>query len=323
MKPIIFLRTGWMKSYKGLAHDDIIGGGSFIEEYGYGYEIFNFAPYKGHMYGYFFLEGSINLDRIGASEDDDSVDNVLVVWVSKFPSGGMFIVGWYDNATVYRDYQEPPNGSQRIYKGESLGYRVKAKADDCQILPLDARVFPIPSSRSGGMGQANIWYADQDSHASLREKVLKYISTGKISKAKRNTKGGKPWQLDPYKRHQIEKKAIELTVKYYEDLGYSVDSVEKDNVGWDLEATMPEKMLRLEVKGLSQAEILIALTPNEYEQMKKHKDSYRMCVVTNALDKHALLRVFSFSFESGQWEDDEGNLLSITEIISARMSTAS
>ncbi len=320
MKPMIFLRTGWMKNYNGLVNDVLVSGDAFSEEYGYGYEIFNFAPYKGHMYGYFYLDGSINIDRLGAHEKDDSIDNVLVVWVSRSRSGGVFIIGWYRNATIYRDYQQAPKGSKRKYKGDRIGYRVKAKAEDCKILPLDARVFSIPTNYAGGMGQANIWYTDKDIHASFREQVLNYISSGIIPRASQSKiKLRKHRSIDPYTRHQIEKKAIELTVKYYERLGYSVGSVEKDNVGWDLVATMPDKNLLLEVKGLSQKEISIALTPNEYTQMKNHVDRYRICVVTNALDKNSLLTIFSFSFESGQWEDEEGIPLNITKLIGAKM----
>jgi hypothetical protein len=46
-------------------------------------------------------------------------------------------------------------------------------------------------------------------------------------------------------------------------------------MGWDLEAILPDKLLKIEVKGLSQEEILIELTPNEYDKMKKYKDNYR------------------------------------------------
>jgi hypothetical protein len=47
------------------------------------------------------------------------------------------------------------------------------------------------------------------------------------------------------------------TDAYYTQLGYVVDSVEKDNKGWDLEAVHPilSEHLKLEVKGLSGAEL--------------------------------------------------------------------
>ena len=105
-------------------------------------------------------------------------------------------------------------------------------------------------------------------------------------------------------------------------IGYIVDSVEKDNVGWDLEAILDNRLLRLEAKGLSQKKLLIELTPNEYDKMQKHRDSYRVCVVTDALGRDPVLWIFAFSPESQAWEDDEENHLAITEITSARMSIA-
>ena len=44
MKAMIFLNTAWMERYEGLLGNDkeIHGGGSYVEEYGYGHEIFNF-----------------------------------------------------------------------------------------------------------------------------------------------------------------------------------------------------------------------------------------------------------------------------------------
>lgn len=321
MEKMIFLNVGWMKNYKGLKSDKIVGGGSFVQEHGYGHEIFNFLPYNGYMYGYVQpISEKIRINRLGASEQDQSVDGVLAVWVSKSPSSGVFIVGWYKNATVYRDRQPAPKNSNRKYKRENLGYYIKAKAEDCTRLPIDKRVLKIPRGK-GGMGQSNVWYADQSGHTRFKQNVLDFINEGKISKNHEptKTKNGKVWQPDPYKRQKIEKIAIKMTTTHYGDLGYVVDSVEKDNAGWDLEATMNDKTLKLEVKGLSREEILIELTPNEYEKMKKYKDNYRICVVTNALSKRTLLTIFSFSPENGKWEDDMGNELKITEIVSAMM----
>jgi len=272
------------------------------------------------MYGYVQVKGSINIERLGASKADESVDDVLALCVSKSPSGGVFIIGWYNNATVYKHCQPVPKGANRKYGEEQLCYHIRAAEEDCKLLPLDNRVFKIPTKQKGGMGRANVWYADQAINTSFRRDVLNFVNTGKIPKNKQpQTKNGRPWQPDPYKRQKVEKIAVEMTIKYYEDLGYVVDSVEKDNVGWDLEAILPDKLLKIEVKGLSQEELVIELTPNEYDKMKKYKDSYRIAVVTNALSKNPLLKILSFSPESVEWEDDQGTPVRINEIVSARI----
>ena len=60
---------------------------------------------------------------------------------------------------------------------------------------------------------------------------------------------------------------------------YSLKSVEKDNRGWDLEATKKGKTLYLEVKGHLGNVIQFELTPNEYARMQEHSKIYRVCVV--------------------------------------------
>lgn len=320
MQKMLFCNIGWMKDYKGLTSDRIIGGGEFVRRYKYGHEIFNFLPFDGYMYGYVQPIHIINIERIGANKEDEFIEGVLVVWVSKLPFGGTKIIGWYKNATVYRKHQPAPKDSNRKYKGHELGYFVKAKEKDCVLLPMNKRIFEIPRGKAG-MGQSNVWYADKKAHVPFRQKVLNFINTGEIPKEYKltKTKNGKFWQPDPYKRQKIEKVAIEKTTKYFEDLEYIVDSVEKDNMGWDLEATITNQKLKLEVKGLSQEELLIEMTPKEYEKMRKYLDSYRICVVTDALSENPLLRIFSFSPKHRRWEDEKGSFLEITEIVSARM----
>jgi hypothetical protein len=179
MKPMIFLNVGWMQKYQGLAGDSITGGGAHVQQHHEGCEIFNFKPYEGYMYGFVRVAGSINIERLGAPPLDNSIDGVLAIWVAKSPVDGTVIVGWYENATVYRDCQPPPEGSGRERKGRrEWGYRIIAKAEDCRLLPVDERVFRIPRGGKGRMGRANLWYADQPIHASFRRQVWEYVTQG-------------------------------------------------------------------------------------------------------------------------------------------------
>lgn len=102
-------------------------------------------------------------------------------------------------------------------------------------------------------------------------------------------------------------------------MGYRVESFEKDNVGWDLNAVLGKRDLKLEVKGLSGSQIVVELTPNEYAAMGKYRDSYRVCVVTNTLSKPCL-EIFAYSPDSRQWESPERLVLNIKEIIAAKCS---
>jgi hypothetical protein len=87
-----------------------------------------------------------------------------------------------------------------------------------------------------------------------------------------------------------------------------VTNVDDQNLGWDLEAARKgEPTLRLEVKGLSGTDVKVGLTPREYRAMMKHKsgqmDNYRLCVVTSALTKPALI-IFCYDRLNQRWWDD-------------------
>ena len=125
-------------------------------------------------------------------------------------------------------------------------------------------------------------------------------------------------QVDVFKKQQVEISAIETTIKYFEGLDYIIISKEKDNVGWDLEATNINETLFLEVKGLSGSISSIELTPNEYKKSKENQTHYKLCIVTNALT-NSRLEVFSFSFEKNIWTNEQNETLQIEERIGARM----
>jgi Domain of unknown function (DUF3883) len=72
---------------------------------------------------------------------------------------------------------------------------------------------------------------------------------------------------DIERKAKVEQAAIEEVKKYYKE--YTVETVEKDNVGWDLEAK-PIKgggVICLEVKGLFGSELKVGLTPKEYRAL--------------------------------------------------------
>jgi hypothetical protein len=323
---MIFLRIGWMDRYQGITGGDTISsGGAYIAEHGFGHEIFNYQPFQNTVYGYAqppsrkdrWQDAKINLTRLGASADDKSLCGVLAVWVTTSPLGGAFVVGWYRNATVYSAWQPPPSGSVRRHANADCGYYVTASSEDAVLLPPDERVLSIPQHGKGAFGQSNLWYADDPAqHRQLRLNVLQYIASRRLPSVPRST-GSAPRQSDPLLRQRVERIAVQMTRAYFTGLKYRVESVEQDNVGWDLNAVLGKRALKLEVKGLSGAQIVVDLTPNEYAAMRTYRESYRVCVVTNALTEPCL-EVFSYSPDSGQWESPERRVLHMQEIIAAR-----
>jgi hypothetical protein len=322
MDRLLFLNVGWMSKYQGLKRDTITGGGTYVSRHGYGHELLNFQPYRGRMYGFGQVpHSSIRIENLDAPPGAASVDGALVIWVASSR-----IVGWYKNATVFRRIQPPPKSSARFYQGDPIGYNVTADVRDCKLLIPDARLFPVPRSqeRADAMGRY-LWYAKGPKNESFRKEVLAYILAGGTLTGKAN---GTPatWagsrQPDVHKRQKVDHAAIDLAAAHFEDLGYVVDSVEGDNVGWDLEAIHEASgdSLRIEVKGLSGSAICVEMTRQEYEMMRRHKKNYRVCVVTRALIKGArALHIFSYVETTRTWIDDADQPLHIQEVLSARL----
>ena len=197
----LFCNIGWMKYYRGQNDNDkLVGGGAFVEKEGYGFEVCNFAPYEDQIYGYVqppgrtgtniksgidtnmksssipenFERVTIKIDKLGADRNAEFIKNVNVIWTAKNPAPGgkTVIVGWYVNATVYREYQKfdptPP-----CHKANNVdGYRIIADESNCTLLPIEQRIVQIPKMIKGGMGQSNIWYADKPESEKIRDKIL-------------------------------------------------------------------------------------------------------------------------------------------------------
>jgi len=143
-----------------------------------------------------------------------------------------------------------------------------------------------------------------------------------LGKGKKTKHGGGSHQPDPQRKTKVEQSAIDLTTGHFEKLDYVIETVEGDNVGWDLNAVHSQTgaRLRLEVKGLSGGRVNVEMTPNEYKMMKKHKQTYRICVGTNCLEQsHRRLAVFAFNDETRSWVDGGDRSLKITEVKSARL----
>lgn len=309
--PILFCNVGWMERYQGLRSDDqISGGGAYVKKEGRGHEVCNFCPENDTLYGYVQTPGEqINLDRLGASSGDDSINGTTVVWTATRPSGGTTIVGWYKNATVFRDYQKFKKVPRAQSQNAIDGYRIKASVDGATLLPVDARVFEIPRQVKGGMGQSNVWYADSPESAPLVKKVRALIEGGQAPRTGR-PKHGKAQDQD--RKAKVEKAAIHACCAHFENLGYDVVSVEKDNVGWDLVAKSGRTSLRIEVKGLSGTVFSIELTPNEYTAFAQQANDYRLAVVVNALESPSL-SICRYSNEQAAWvvEGEDGHALEI------------
>lgn len=162
---IFYCRVGWMDYYQGTKNGDYPRNGGSYNLSQIGHEVYNFKASFGTYYGYVEPGGKIKIENLGAKKTDDFVDDVLVVWTATRPEGGTYIVGWYENATVYREIQHTPDNVLADRDDfEFLNYYIQSKT--ATLLDDNERTYKIDS-----MGQSLIWYGDEEANIA----VLNYI----------------------------------------------------------------------------------------------------------------------------------------------------
>jgi len=292
MAPVLFVNIGWMKYYDGPSGDDPLDPGNF----GYfkqaanrgrtpvGHECWNFHEQAGRLYGYIPREPRLDLTRLGADRDADHLDGVLVVFMARDPlEDALKVVGWYRDASVHRSPAFP-----RRYGDIRVGAMIAARADRCHRLPVASRTLVIPTAHrvKGGVGQSPVWYAD--GHPRIVRQVWALVEGRAKRRSRRPSSGGAPRNPDPEARLAVERRAMDMAMAYFDD----TEDVSRRRLGWDVEAAGDDGRLYIEVKGITGREIAFELTPNEYEQMREHRERYLLFVVTSALSEHPRTHIF-------------------------------
>ena len=331
LEPMVFVNIGWMKDYNGpSASDTPVGGHGYLKDGNLGHEAFNFAVLKGKVYGYVPRSARINLKNLGGSSSDESVTPVTVIWIARNPSDKKtYVVGWYKSASVFKDNNHISLSRSKDFK---VNYQIEAPADNVTLLPIDQRLFRIPTSKEeGNLGQSPVWYGGKDE---FRAAIAAYVAAdGAFAREPKAGLKEAKHQTDPELRKRIELAAVRHATAYYRSkAGGSqvVDSVEKDGVGWDLNVTAPTgAVLKVEVKGLSGRNLVVELTPNEFAKMRStaHRAQYIIYVVAEALTSEARSHIFRHNAETSKggdlvWATADGRQLKIEEIVAARLSAS-
>lgn len=333
MPPLLFCRITWMTHYQGITEAD--KPRSFhrhVQETGEAYEQFTFQPVNGTYYAYLphYTRGleaaALHLERLGAAPDAEYLDGVMVLLCAKNPNtNGVYIVGWFRNARVWRHNQQIKGRLPKRREGHKY-YRIESQ--EAHLLPELERTVEVPFGRSalyyGGTGK--------EQAALLRrvEALLAGLPDPEVnSRLKANAKSDQRarWQQDQEMRLAVEKTAVELVWDYYTRLGYAQHSREAErNVGYDLLATKGKEELYLEVKGLSGSEPVVQLTASEYGCMRKHKAKFRLCVVTNAVDAQEarLMQVAwnpkakGFVADTGAWAEVQTQTAAVVRLVAGK-----
>lgn len=324
--PLLIFRIGWMDTYQGI--DEIHGGGSYVAEHGEGGEMWNFREEGGRFYGYVMTKNfaGIDLSRIIPDKEwieGDELSGIDIAFISRSPEAnvGQVVIGWYKNATIFHKEYRKRRGSKKHGDWDNIDYLCEVSSENGMLLKLSDRTFQMPRGK-GFPGQSNIWYENKKNIdvTQFKRQLRKLINSGKIVRGNLNKKGKRGGKPNKKEILAIERAAVEKAWIFYEKQGYELSSVEADNVGWDLEAVNDEEILFIEVKGHKGNVIQFELTPNEYAQLQKQKDNYRVCVVRNALTEPDLI-VFSPKKKIGCWflaEIDGNEKVRLDEKVAAK-----
>lgn len=295
MQHVLFARIGYMQYYKGVAVEKPVNGGGHNEA-NIGHEAFNFnCENDGFCYGYVQpprgnaenYNPRLNIDRINPSfKEKDYIKNVLVIWVATKPKelgGGQYVVGWYKNATVYREFQKIDKNINR-YPLKNFHYNIKCNSDDVVLLPVNKRNLYIPRSSKivTSMGKANIFYL-LDSNGCQRNNLAKEIKKAIVLTeryAGSNIKTDEDclqdihvqcsYEMDSKIRKLIENYSMTKCISYYKSKGYKCEDVSQQE-SFDVLATKGKETLKIEVKGTRGLGDKIIMTKNEVDLAKRDK----------------------------------------------------
>ena len=181
---IMFCNVAYMEFYDyELKEETPKFGGKYVSDTGDALEKYNFHlcvdnKYKGFVEtkyrgGYSDNDkkpNQIHIENIDSSfKKNEEIDAVTVVFCAHSEKlKKTVIVGWYQNATVYRHRKE--------YNGRQ--YNLECDITSAFLLPTSERSFIVPRAQQSdfGFGQSNIWYAKEDIADEYVHSVFKYIN---------------------------------------------------------------------------------------------------------------------------------------------------
>lgn len=317
-KKLIVAKVEWMEFYEGEPIRDPVF--AFPKIFGIGGEQKNFFEQNdGVVLGYAPHKRNISIENFDPSaKGKDKYSPVLVVWAAKpDPKSGYVMVGWYENATVYRSF-------------EDHHCQFEANIEDATLLNIGDRTLSVPVGK-GLMGdQAKIWYASENNQATktFRKGLIDQIQSFKNRKDKKPKRSSKSRStVDVERRKEVEKIAVHTTEEYYKTMGYEVRSVESENVGYDLLAISKSRStsLCIEVKGRTvyQAKnVNVELTPNEYDYFETKRKEYRLAVVSVMNGREPLLQVCKYSENKRRWvvEGSPNTKVDVEPVLGGRIS---
>jgi hypothetical protein len=278
-----------MRSYQGISPDDpkLSGGGKYNETHE-GLESRNFLEVNGKLFGFVqppLSTQAISLERISPDASGHSLAGVLVIMVAKRPEGGQMIVGWYRNATVFREQKH----ANIALLGKKRWHNLEAGAADAVLLPEELRKHHIPVG-SGALGQSNVFYPLNAQGKARAHKwmsdAVRYVESYEASNsladptvdaqraavaeadAARSAAEGQGYAVSPRERKSIEMLAMKKAMQHFRKHHSRVVDVSATH-SYDLHCGRAEGGLKVEVKGTTGSKGAFFVTRAEAALAKK------------------------------------------------------
>lgn len=201
MARFLFCNIAWMSYYKGNVDGDDKpqGGGSYVSETSDAHEKYNFEAvdlkfedeaFEDGKYCLGFVEtkstngetsNQLKIEKISGCEGckkEAAVEDVTVVYCARYPFSDKretVVVGWYQHATVYRNYEFQDFCDKQGNVLDTQAFNAIAKKEDCVLLPTGVRrrgnTWTVPRKKGKtvpyGFGQSNVWYANDSDNEKL------------------------------------------------------------------------------------------------------------------------------------------------------------
>ena len=297
MKKVLWVKFGWSDYYRGGPVD---GNFAWLVENGEknggrGHEAFNFKPSQdGTYYCYVPPQGK------GSAPSSDDPYGWTVICLAKNPAHkGIYIVGWYENATLYGDWLAPPadfiqQRGDTDRAGYDWSYCISAKT--AYFIPPESRMLPF-SDTSVRTAKYSYLEGPEVEVNETKRRILALLE-GRIEAlrpfAVRNPSDNSCPDpaletTDPLKgfgtpehRKNVELAAEKAVIEYYEKDGFDCERVTHLPYGYDFAFSKGDTTLHVEVKGTSGVNPQFFLTRNEYKGMQSNA-MWRLAMVTDAL----------------------------------------
>jgi hypothetical protein len=224
------------------------------------------------------------------------------------------VVGWYEDADLMGEYVVRPAGFDPGGVEPSDDYFYSIRAPKAFLVPPEFRTDPFshPSVRQGKysfLAGPNVTINDnkRQVRAILKSRFAQLGSVAVQNPDVESAPDRDNDEIDPLSgfgtaehRKAVEEAAVRSVKATLKKQGYECDSRERENVGYDLEATHENgSVLHVEVKGTNGKQPRFFMTVNEHNRLED--PDWRLAMVVDALTEPKVqtynLRQFEREFD--------------------------